>query len=77
VREHESKDMIPVTVVNMQWKRIPENNKQKILSNVLCSSCRDVISVTDYKIENHDLGFIINGKCSVCGSEVARVVEKE
>jgi len=66
-----------VTVVNMQWKRIPENIKEKILSNVWCSSCRDVISVVDYYIENDKVGLIIRGKCSVCGSEVARVVEKE
>ena len=66
-----------MTVVNMQWKRIPENIKQMILSNVWCSNCRDVVSVTDYQIENHELGLIISGKCSVCGSEVARVVEKE
>lgn len=66
-----------MTVVNMQWKRIPENIKEKILSNVWCSSCRDVISVVDYYIENDKVGLIIRGKCSVCGSEVARVVEKE
>lgn len=71
------KDVITVTVVNMQWKRIPEHIKQKILSNVWCSNCKDVVSVTDYQIENHQLGLIIRGKCSVCESEVARVVEKE
>lgn len=71
------KDVVPVTVVNMQWKRMPENIKQLILSNVWCSSCRKGVLVADYQIKNHDLCLIISGKCSVCGSEVARVVEKE
>lgn len=66
-----------MTVVNMQWKRIPENIREEILSNVWCSNCRDVISVADYYIENDNLGLIIRGKCSICGSELARVVEKE
>jgi hypothetical protein len=66
-----------MTVVNMQWKLIPDNIKQMILSNVWCSNCRDVVSVTDYQIETHDLGLIMSGKCSICGSDVARVVEKE
>jgi len=69
--------VIAITVANMQWKRIPKNIKEKILSNVWCSNCRDAISVADYYIENDKLGLIIHGKCSVCGSEVARVVEKE
>jgi len=56
---------------------MPDNIKEKILSNVWCSNCRDVISVADYYVENDNLGLIIRGKCSVCGSEVARVVEKE
>ena len=66
-----------MAVVNMQWKRIPENIREEILSNVWCSNCQDVVSLTDYQIENNGLGLIISGKCSVCGSEVARVVEKE
>jgi len=56
---------------------MPENIKQKILSNVWYSNCMDVVSVVDYVIENDKLGLIISGKCSICGSEVARVVEKE
>jgi len=71
------KDGIAMTVVNMQWKRISESIKKKILSNVWCSNCRDVISVSDYDIENHDYGLEIRGKCNVCGNEVARVVENE
>ena len=71
------KDVIPVTVVNMQWKRIPENIREEILRNVWCSNCSDVVSVADYYIENDKFGLIIRGKCNVCGSEVARVVEKE
>ncbi len=66
-----------MAVVNMQWKRMPEDIKQMILSNVWCSNCRDVVSVIDYYIENDKLGLIIRGKCGVCGSEVARVVEIE
>jgi hypothetical protein len=66
-----------ITVVNMQWKRIPEDIREKILSNIWCTSCRDVVSVIDYQIENDELGLIIQGKCNVCRSEVARVVEKE
>lgn len=69
------KDVIPVTIVNMQWNRMPADIKQKILSNVWCPNCRDVVSVTDYQIENDKLGLIIRGKCSFCGSEAARVVE--
>ncbi len=58
-----NEDVIPVTVVNMQWKRIPENIKEKILANVWCSSCREGVLVADYKIENHDFGLGIRGKC--------------
>ena len=68
-----------MTVVNMQWKRIPENIKEKILANVSCSSCREGVLVADYKIENHDHDFDleIRGKCCKCGNEVVRVVDRE
>ena len=66
-----------MTVVNMQWKRIPENIKEKILSNVWCSNCREGVLVVDYKMESHEFGLVIRGKCCKCGNEVARVVDRE
>lgn len=56
---------------------MPKNIREKLLSNVWCTNCSDVVKVVEYSIEDDKLGLIIKGKCTTCNGEVARVVENE
>jgi hypothetical protein len=57
------------------FNKIPDDIKSKILSNVYCSKCKDSVKIVDFKgsIDSGDL--ILQGKCEVCSSKVARLIE--
>jgi len=58
------------------WMDLPTNIKQKILGNVYCVQCRDMIMIrADYGAELDGGGVVLRGFCSVCGHKVARVIE--
>ncbi|MET3683182.1 hypothetical protein ABID56_001273 [Alkalibacillus flavidus] len=61
--------------VNKKWLSIPEDIREKLMTNVFCSKCRGNATITDFKVEGHDLGIVLLGKCQACGNDVARVVE--
>ena len=61
--------------INLKWMRIPKNIREKLLNNVWCTNCSDVVRIVEYSIEDDKIGLIIKGKCEICGGKVTRVVE--
>lgn len=59
------------------WAKIPDEFKEKVLNNVFCVKCLGPIRIKNYtgKIVQGDL--ILNGECSVCGHNVARLIESD
>ncbi|AUN94645.1 hypothetical protein C0099_06660 [Pseudazoarcus pumilus] len=57
------------------WTSIPAGVRQKLLSNVWCGECRAEVTITEFRgrVDQGDL--LLEGKCSECGAEVARVIE--
>ena len=58
------------------WATIPSELKKLLLSNVWCGKCRQEVTITNFSgsIKKGDL--LLEGLCSECKSEVARVIEK-
>lgn len=59
-----------------RWATIPSDLKKLLLSNVWCGNCRQEITITNFygTIKKGDL--LLEGLCSECNGEVARVIEK-
>jgi len=59
------------------WASIPPKTRKLLLSNVWCSHCRSEVTITDFKgvVRKGDL--LLEGRCSKCQSEVARVIESQ
>jgi len=59
------------------WNNIPLEIRERLLSNVYCTQCHSMTTITDYtgRIENDDL--ILDGFCIRCGSVVSRLIEVE
>lgn len=62
---------------NKKWLSIPEDFRKKIIANVRCTSCNDVVTITDFIIIDHPVGVMLDGKCKNCGNKVVRVVEMD
>ncbi|MCI1693281.1 hypothetical protein [Aneurinibacillus aneurinilyticus] len=60
-----------------RWLDMPSERQQMFLANVWCVHCRDVVTIIDYKVEPHDIGVVLRGKCNTCGHAVARVIEMD
>ncbi len=58
------------------WDCIPEEYRQKLLSNVYCTHCRDSVTITNYTGTVRGGDLLLVGLCAVCRTDVARVVEK-
>jgi len=60
-----------------RWNKIPAGAQAKILDNVYCGKCMNMVSIVleTAKMEGADL--ILRGKCKICGHEVCRLVEPE
>lgn len=57
-----------------KWSKIPDDWKEALLNNVFCSKC-GVTSIVDYAVVSDKYGIVLQGKCTKCGSLVARCVE--
>lgn len=57
------------------WASIPPKTRKLLLSNVWCGHCRSEVTITDFKgvVRKGDL--LLEGCCSECQGEVARVIE--
>lgn len=60
---------------NRKWLLVPKDIRKKIESNVWCSNCGVVVKIDKYRVGLLTEGLILQGICSNCGSEVARVIE--
>jgi len=58
------------------WNQIPEEYREKLLSNVYCGHCRDAVTISNYTgtVKGGDL--LLVGMCAVCRTDVARLIEK-
>ncbi len=57
------------------WEKIPVEFQDTILSNVLCSNCRDSVRMVDYSGSVVSGDLLLKGNCAICGRTVARLVE--
>jgi hypothetical protein len=57
------------------WATIPASVKPQLLANVFCGHCRGAVKIVDYKGSVKDGDLVLNGRCAVCGGEVARLIE--
>ncbi len=71
----------PVPVVDLsayrEWQSWPEERRQLYLNNAFCHNCRQsghAVSsfAPGYTIRKDYYGLIIEGKCAVCGHDMAR-----
>ncbi|MCA0984333.1 hypothetical protein LCL89_09770 [Halobacillus yeomjeoni] len=60
---------------NRKWLSLPEDFRKKLIANVRCSNCDDIVRITDFIVVNHPVGVMLDGKCRNCGNKVVRVVE--
>lgn len=58
------------------WNRIPEEYREKLLSNVYCGHCRESVTITKYTGAVKGGNLLLVGLCAVCRTDVARVIEK-
>jgi len=59
-----------------KWEAIPQEFREKIIRNVWCTHCSDVIEILDYHVYSAGPDIVLRGRCAVCIGEVARVVEQ-
>jgi hypothetical protein len=57
-----------------RWNTLTEDIRQRILANVFCVNCANT-TVVDYNIVEDGANLVIEGKCKICGADVARFVE--
>lgn len=60
-----------------RWDKIPAGAQARILDNVYCGECTDMVSISLETAEMQGASLILRGKCKTCGHEVCRVVEPE
>ncbi|WP_010500077.1 DUF6155 family protein [Paenibacillus elgii] len=59
-----------------KWLKIPEDIRQKYISTVWCGKCLGATTIKDFTVQLDKYGIILQGTCSNCGHQVARVIEK-
>jgi hypothetical protein len=57
------------------WNAMPVRERQQILANVYCVRCGGSVSIADASGTIKGGNLMLEGKCSKCGHEVARLVE--
>lgn len=55
-----------------EWQSWPEARRRMYLGNAFCSKCRVTSFAPGYTIRKDRFGLIVEGKCAVCGSRIAR-----
>lgn len=58
------------------WDSIPGELRSELLSNVYCGACKDAVRIVDFKGTVYKGRLYLEGNCAVCGSEVARLIER-
>ena len=58
-----------------RFNQIPDDIKSKILSNVYCSKCKDMVKIVDFEATMDKDDLVLKGKCEKCSGKVARLIE--
>ncbi len=58
-----------------KFNQIPDDIKSKILSNVYCSNCKDMVKIVDFEATMDKDDLVLKGKCENCSGKVARLIE--
>ena len=58
-----------------RFNHIPDDIKSKLLSNVYCSKCADMVKIVDFEAIMDKDDLILKGKCEKCSGNVARLIE--
>ena len=58
-----------------KFNQIPDNIKSKILSNVYCSKCAEMVTIVDFNATVDAGDLILTGKCNKCSNKVVRLIE--
>lgn len=67
--------IISYAAMNKRLK-IPEDARQKYISNVWCGRCLGMTTIKDFSVHLDTHGIILQGNCSNCGHQIARFIEK-
>jgi uncharacterized CHY-type Zn-finger protein len=57
------------------WAAIPSDTRKQLLSNVWCGKCQHEVTITNYSGTDKGDNILLVGKCAICQSDVARVIE--
>ncbi len=57
------------------WKAIPEDIRNKLLSNVWCAHCHRETTITNFSGAVKGGGLLLVGRCAVFHKDVARLIE--
>lgn len=58
-----------------KFNQIPDDIKSKILSNVYCSNCKNVVKIVDFEASMDGGDLVLRGKCDNCSGKVVRLIE--
>ena len=57
------------------WANVPDHAKKLLLANVWCVHCRHEVTITDFAGTVVGGDMVLQGLCSECRGDVARVIE--
>jgi len=57
------------------WDTVSDADQQNVLANVWCGHCGTATTMRDVAGTIKDGDLILQGQCSVCGRQVARLLE--
>jgi len=57
------------------WSTLTEESKQILLTHVICSKCRHVVTIKNYSGTVVAGDLLLSGQCAECHGNVARLVE--
>ncbi|MBC9786236.1 hypothetical protein H1S01_17380 [Heliobacterium chlorum] len=72
-----TKDKAKAIENHQKWWGMPRELRKKLVENVWCVHCRDVVTIVNYEVEADKFGVVLQGKCKTCGYDVARLIEME
>ena len=58
-----------------KFNQIPDDIKSKILSNVYCSNCKNVVKIVDFEASMDEDDLVLRGKCENCSGKIVRLIE--
>jgi len=59
------------------WAAIPADTRKQLLSNVWCGKCQHDVTITNFSGAEKAGDLLLVGKCAICQSDVARVIEDD